>query len=325
MVIGASFSGQRAMTATSGPGLSLMIELLGLASMTEVPLVIVDVQRAGPSTGMPTKTAQGDLFLAILGGHDEAPRFVLAPTSVHDCFHQMIHAFDLAERYQTPAIVLSDQSLSMRLETVPTFQPDHLPQPQRLLPELDAEGCISGEYLRYRLTESGVSPMSLPGMPGGQYTAEGLEHVPSGAPCYDPTNHEEMMRKRFRKLRTALEAASEEDMVARCGAAQPEIAVLCWGSTAGAVWEAVEQAQQEGISVGGLAVQLLSPLPDEAIRKFVAPAHTLLVPEVNYTGQFAHLLRAPLGREAHSIARYDGVPFTSGDVLARIREANDGQ
>ena len=324
MVIGASFSGQRAMTATSGPGLSLMIELLGLASMTEVPLVIVNVQRAGPSTGMPTKTAQDDLFLAVLGGHGEAPRFVLAPTSVQDCFYLMAQAFSLCERYQMPAIVLSDQFLSMRLETVPSFLPDKLPRPERLLASLNTEGAIE-DYLRYRVTESGVSPMSLPGMPGGQYTAEGLEHVPSGAPSYDPQNHEEMMRKRFRKLRTALEASQEEDMVARCGEAEPEIAVLCWGSTAGAVWEAVEQAQHEGISVGGLAVKLLSPLPDAPIQNFVARAHTILVPEANYTGQLAHLLRAPLGREAHSVARYSGVPFTPGDVLAKIREVGHAQ
>jgi 2-oxoglutarate ferredoxin oxidoreductase subunit alpha len=331
MVIGASFSGQRAMTATSGPGLSLMVELLGLASMTEVPLVIVDVQRAGPSTGMPTKTAQGDLFLALLGGHDEAPRFVLAPASVEDCFCQMAHAFNLAERYQAPAIVLSDQSLSMRLETVPPFRPDDMPQLERLLPQPNAEGLIE-DYLRYRVTESGVSPMSLPGMAGGQYTAEGLEHLPSGAPSYDPHNHEVMMRKRFRKLSSALAAAqtlaaagsSPEYPVARCGALEPEIAVLCWGSTAGAVWEAVDLAQQEGISVGGLAVKLLSPLPDQIIRDFVAPARTLLVPEGNYTGQFAHLLRAPLGREARSIAKYSGVPFTAGDILAEIKEASHG-
>jgi len=324
MVIGASFSGERAMTATSGPGLSLMIELLGLASMTEVPLVIVNVQRAGPSTGLPTKTAQGDLFLAMLGGHGEAPRFVLAPTSVEDCFYQMVQAFDLAERYQTPAIVLSDQFLSMRLETVPPFRLDDLAQPERLLPALNSEGRIE-DYLRYRVTESGVSPMSLPGMPGGQYTAEGLEHVPSGAPSYEPHNHEEMMHKRFRKLRTALEATNAADMVISCGDPQPEIAVLCWGSTAGAVWEAVEQAQREGISAGGLAVQLLSPLPDGVIQDFVASARTVLVPEMNYTGQFAHLLRAPLAREAQSILRFGGVPFTPHDVLVKIREANHGQ
>ena len=324
MVIGASFSGQRAMTATSGPGFSLMVELLGLASMTEVPVVIVDVQRAGPSTGMPTKTAQGDLFLALLGSHDEAPRFVLAPTSVEDCFYQMVQAFNLAERYQTPTIVLSDQSLSMRLETVPPFRLDELPQPERLLPPLNAEGRVEN-YLRYRVTESGVSPMALPGMPGGQYTAEGLEHLPSGAPNYDPQNHEEMTRKRFRKLHTALKAAAPEEVVARCGAPQPEVAVLCWGSTTGAVWEAVSKAQREGIHVGALAVKLLSPLPEAKIKRFAASARTVLVPEVNYTGQLAHLLRANLGLEVLPVARYGGVPFTSGEVLAEIRKASHVQ
>jgi len=323
MVIGASYSGQRAMTATSGPGLALMIELLGLASITEIPLVIVNVQRAGPSTGMPTKTAQGDLFLSTLGGHDEAPRFVLAPTSVEDCFYLMVEAFNLAERYQMPAIVLSDQSLSMRLETVPALEMQELPRIERLLAESDADGTIA-DYLRYRITESGVSPMSLPGMPGGQYTAEGLEHLPSGAPCYDATNHEEMMRKRFRKLRTALWAMKDSQTTAVCGDKRPEITVLCWGSTAGAVSEAVDQAQKEGISVGGMAIRLLSPLPDQAIMEFVSSAHTVLVPEVNFTGQLAHLLRAPLESEARSILRYGGVPFAPGDILASIREAHHG-
>ena len=324
MVIGASFSGQQALTATSGPGLALMIELLGLASMTEVPLVIVNVQRAGPSTGMPTKTGQGDLFLALLGGHDEAPRFVLAPASVEDCFYQMVQAFSLAERYQTPAIVLSDQSLSMRLETVPPFHLNDLPQPERLRPPRNADGRVE-DYRRYEVTENGVSPMALPGMPGGQYTAEGLEHLPSGAPSYDPRNHEEMMRKRFRKLRTALAAAEDEEVVARRGAAQPEIAVLCWGSTAGAVWEAVDQAQQEGIAAGALAVKLLNPLPEAQIQDFVASARTVLVSEENYSGQFAHLLRATLGLEVQSVTRYDGVPFTSDEVLDEIRKANHAQ
>jgi len=170
-----------------------------------------------------------------------------------------------------------------------------------------------------------VSPMALPGMPGGQYTAEGLEHLPSGAPNYDPQNHEEMMRKRFRKLRTALKAAKDEEQVARCGEPQPEIAVLCWGSTAGAVWEAVGKAQQEGIHVGALALKLLSPLPEAKVRDFVASARTVLVPEVNYTGQLALLLRTTLGLEVQPIARYGGLPFTSGDVLAEIRKASYGQ
>jgi 2-oxoglutarate ferredoxin oxidoreductase subunit alpha len=324
MVIGASYSGQRAMTATSGPGLSLMIELLGLASMTEVPLVIVDVQRAGPSTGMPTKTAQGDLFLALLGGHDEAPRFVLAPASVEDCFYQMVLAFSLSERYQMPAIVLSDQSLSTRLQTVPPFRLDNLPPVERLMPQANDEGIIQ-DYLRYRLTESGVSPMALAGMPGGQHTAEGLEHLESGAPSYDPQNHVTMMQKRFRKQQVALKECRPEDLVARCGEAQPEIAVLCWGSTAGAVWEAVEQARQQGISAGAMAVKLLGPLPEVSLLDFVAKARVVVVPEENYSGQFAHLLQAPLCRKVHSVARYDGVPFTPGEILAEIKEAHDAE
>ncbi len=178
MAMGAGYAGAKAMTATSGPGFALMIEALGHASMTEVPLVIVDVQRAGPSTGMPTKTAQADLFMALYAGNDEAPRFVLAPDSVEDCFYQMINAFNLAEEYQMPVVVLSDQAMSARIETIPNIDLTQIRLVDRLKPEPDE----NTEYERYKLTESGVSPMALPGMPGMFYTAEGLEHNERGNP-----------------------------------------------------------------------------------------------------------------------------------------------
>ncbi len=163
MAIGASYAGQRAMT-TSGPGLSLMVEGLGLASMAEIPLVLVNVQRAGPSTGLPTKTSQGDLFLALYGGHGDAPRFVLAPDSVKDCYFQMIYAFSLSEHFQMPVIVLSDQAMAARQETTPLPGDPWNGPLQRLVPTPDQLGEA---YQRYAYTEDGISPMAHPGMPGG--------------------------------------------------------------------------------------------------------------------------------------------------------------
>ncbi|MFQ6014382.1 MAG: 2-oxoacid:acceptor oxidoreductase subunit alpha [Anaerolineae bacterium] len=316
MVLGASFAGQRAMTATSGPGLSLMSELVGLASMAEVPAVIVDVQRAGPSTGMPTKTAQGDLYLALHGSHDEGPRIVLAPTSVEDCFYQMVNAFNLAEKYQMPVIFLSDQSLSHRVETTPPFQLSEVEVMERLTPDL-SEGTV---YQRYEYTETGVSPMALPGQAGGQYTAEGLEHLPSGAPNYDPEIHRAMMEKRFRKVRSAAQEMKEWGMVRRYGDPQPLVGLVGWGSTEGPVREAVERAQERGLKVATLYPRVLKPLPEAEIREFLAPLATVIVPEVNYTGQLAHLLQAHFRVQTVPLNKYEGIPFTSAEVFEKIEE-----
>ncbi|HZP26162.1 MAG TPA: 2-oxoacid:acceptor oxidoreductase subunit alpha, partial [Dehalococcoidia bacterium] len=192
-VIGASYGGTKAMTATSGPGISLMVELLGLSSMTETPVVIVDAQRSGPSTGMPTKLEQSDLFHALYAGHGDFPRFVVAPGSVEDCFRVAVLAFNLAEKYQCPTILLSDQSLSHRTETVERPDIESLHVEERMRPN----GVEPADYLRYKLTESGVSPVAIPGKDMHTYVAAGLEHDERGHPQLSATLHEEMTAKRF--------------------------------------------------------------------------------------------------------------------------------
>ncbi|MHB8992210.1 MAG: 2-oxoacid:acceptor oxidoreductase subunit alpha, partial [Chloroflexota bacterium] len=191
MVLGASYGGARAMTATSGPGLSLMVEMLGLGAMAELPAVIVDVQRAGPSTGMPTKHEQGDLNLAVAGAHGEVQRIVLAPTSVEDCFYQAVNAFNLAEQYQMPVILLSDTVLATRTERIPRPDLSKVERKGRVLYRPNGGGGQGdGEkFRRYALTPTGVSPMSVPGQAGGQYVATGLEHGDLGRPRYDPDTH----------------------------------------------------------------------------------------------------------------------------------------
>lgn len=326
MTLGAAYTGVRAMTATSGPGLALMVEMLGHASMTETPLVIVDVQRAGPSTGMPTKVSQGDLRLAVFGGNDDAPRFVVAPVSVQDCFYQMINAFNLAEKYQTPVLFLSDQDMSVRVQTIPPFDLLAAKLEPRLL--WDPAGDRQDKYERYADTPSGVSPMSLPGMPGGQYTAEGLEHYASGAPGYDPTLHVLNMQKRYRKLESALPDIEAWGMYEQFGDDDAAIGVIGWGSTIGPVREAVALAKDRGIPVAVFYPKALFPLPDGRLKAFLEKRQAVIVPEMNFTGQFAGMLRARahsygIERPIVKLNEYGGVPFTMRQVYEQIAAVHE--
>ncbi len=311
--IGASYAGAKAMTATSGPGLSLMSELINLASTAEVPVVIVNSQRAGPSTGMPTKTEQSDLNQMLYGGHGEGPRIVLAPTSVEDAFYKMIVAFNLAERYQMPVIVAMDQALSVRTQTIARPHTEQLPVVPRAVPDLRGEKS----YKRYALAASGVSARSVPGEAGGMYVATGLEHDEFGHPSYDPEVHKAMVAKRYHKLE---EARKEFHEAHRFGAADAKIGLLGWGSTEGAVHEAVMRAQAAGIYVAGLFPVALNPLPDEEIMSFAKPLRQLIIAETNYTGQFAALLRSKYGIEGERLNRFDGLPLTADEVFEKILE-----
>jgi 2-oxoglutarate ferredoxin oxidoreductase subunit alpha len=321
MALGAAYTGARAMTATSGPGLALMVEMLGHAAMTETPLVIVDVQRAGPSTGMPTKVSQGDLRLAVFGGNDDAPRFVVAPVSVQDCFYQMINAFNLAEKYQTPVLFLSDQDMSVRVQTTSPFDLSKVKQEPRLV------WNGQGKYERYADTPSGISPMSLPGMPGGQYTAEGLEHFASGAPGYDPDLHRQNMEKRYRKLESALPDIEAWGMYEQFGDDNAALGIIGWGSTIGPVREAVARARQDGIPVAVFYPKALFPLPDAKLKAFLEKRQAVIVPEMNYTGQFAGMLRARaqsygIERPIVKLNQYGGVPLATREVYEQIVAAS---
>lgn len=318
MAIGASYGGVKAMTATSGPGLALMIEALGHASMTEIPLVVVDVQRAGPSTGMPTKTAQGDLFMALYAANDEAPRFVIAPDSVQDCFYQMVNAFNLAEKYQMPVIVLSDQAMSERVETIPPIDLNRLPILERLKPQPGQNG-----YRRYALTEDGISPMAIPGTPGGHYVAEGLEHDERGAPNYAPETHRAMTEKRFRKVEAARRELSHWQVVDEWGDPGAEIGILGWGSTKGTVREAMALAMKQGVRVAALYPAMLLPMPDREIRAFLANKRVIIVPELNYRGMFGDVIAHRYNVEVRHVTKYDGLPFKVSDVHQAIMQAAD--
>jgi 2-oxoglutarate ferredoxin oxidoreductase subunit alpha len=311
-VVGASYAGKKSMTATSGPGLSLMGELLGYAGMAEIPCVIVDAMRGGPSTGLPTKTEQSDLDHALYAGHGESPRVVVAPVSVEDCFWAAIDAVNYSERYQVPVILLTDQGLATRLEVI------HRPDTARVeLWERRTSAGIDGEYKRYELSEDSVSPMGIPGQPGGEHVATGIEHDEYGHPGYTPEIHTEMTRKRWAKLEPLKNGLVRHETL---GDERPDVAVIGFGSTYGPVREAIERARADGLSVGAFYPRVLGPFPADAVSAFAGNASRVIVPEVNYTGQLARLVRAETGLSVESHAKCDGLPFTAEDIHDILRQ-----
>lgn len=314
--IGASYVGTKAMTATSGPGLSLMTEMIGMASMAELPVVIVDAQRGGPSTGLPTKTEQSDLNHAVYAGHGDAPRIVLAPGNVEDCFYQTIRAFNLAERYQIPVILLTDQSLAQLTEGMPIPDLESL----RIIDREKAES-VAGVFRRYAVTHDGVSPMSIPGQANAEYVAESVEHDQSGRPSYRPQVHSEMTAKRFRKLETAANELADDALnVMEISDERARLGVMGWGSTQGAIHDAVLRAKKKSIRVRWLQCKLLNPLPTKQIANFLRGLNKVLVPELNYSAQFAKLLKISFTVDTISFNKSEGLPFTPNEILRKIEE-----
>ena len=307
-VIGASFAGAKAMTATSGPGLSLMTEMLGLASMSEVPAVIVNVQRGGPSTGNPTKTEQSDLWHSLYGTHGDAPRVVLACSDVEDSFHATVDAFNIAEEYQVPVILLSDQSIGQRKETISTPALEHEVR-ERVKPA----GAELDGYERYRDTATGVSPMSVPGMRGGEYQTNGLEHDARGRPTSMQLAHETMNAKRYRKMWPIREGYR---FFRRFGAERAHLGIVCWGSSLGAVREAVLAANARGESVAAFVPRMLYPFPKQDFERFLRSVDRLLVVELSYTAQFYRYLRSFLDLPADTRVwkRSGGKPLTAREA-----------
>ncbi len=315
MVLGASYTGVKAMTASSGPGISLMAELLGLAGMAEIPAVIVDCQRAGPSTGMPTKTEQSDLNHALYAGHGEAPRIVMALSSVEDAFFGIIRAFNYAIRCQVPVIVLSDQYLAQRTATI--RRPD---MSKVIIEERKQPSAAELEhYKRFRLTETGVSPMAVPGEKGGVFTATGIEHGEDCELSYEPDNHMRMTQKRFKKLELVLKGA---DLYRRHGVQDQEIGIVGWGSSEGVIREAVQKANDKGLKVAAFHPKVLFPMLPE-IGVFIRSCKKVIVPELNFTGQFAREIRAKFGVDVISYTKVAGLPFTPDELLEQIEKVND--
>jgi 2-oxoglutarate ferredoxin oxidoreductase subunit alpha len=314
MVVGASFAGKKAMTATSGPGMSLKTEMLGLASIAELPLVCVNVQRGGPSTGLPTKSEQSDLLQACFSAHGDVVRPVLAPTSVADTFGLTVEAFNIAEQYQTPVVLLSDQEISQRKETVDPIDTSQVRVVERKRPSAaDLE-----KYERFKLTDSGVSPISHPGMAGGNYLASGIEHNERGAPTASGEVHARMNEKRFRKLEPL---KRRRDLFTVEGDAHAPVALVAWGSVAGTAREALELARKDGIHAKLLVPKLVFPVAEEIYAEFFRSVQAGLVVEQSHQGQLYRILRmyvnVPPG--VVSLARSGSNPILPAFVLERLQ------
>jgi len=313
-VLGSFFAGKRAMTATSGPGFALMTELITHGVMSEIPAVIINAQRGGPATGLPSKTEQSDLQAAVFGGPGDSSRIVIAPTNVKECYEFTLMSFQLAERYQTPVIVLTDFFLNNRVEKVKTLG---VSEAQRADWNLYPDESSRGRYERYRITESGISPRAIPGTEGFLFDATGLEHTEKGRPDYSSEIHSKMTEKRHRKIQGALkdlpeplEFSSGETM---------DVGVIAWGSTFGSALEAVLRAQREGMKVGALKVMSLFPYHAEAIRGFMKKCKAILIPELNYEGQLANLIGHLYGKDVVRLNRATGMPMSSRLIFDQVR------
>jgi 2-oxoglutarate ferredoxin oxidoreductase subunit alpha len=324
MIIGAAHMGARAMAPTSGGGFSLMNEGLGLAGITETPIVIVEAQRPGPATGLATRTEQGDLLFVLHASQGEFPRIVLSPGSIEECFEAGWRAFNLAEKYQCPVIVLSDNFLANSVRSIEMggldFAGVQIDRGQLLTKkELDA---LEGEYLRYAYTESGVSPRALPGHPHAVFQATGNEHTPDGHLTEEIEPRRLQVEKRLKKLDTAREGIQGPVLY---GPNRAEMTLIGWGSSYGPLREAVDVLNAEGGSANMLHITEVWPFPTKAVREALAKARRKVMVEGNATGQMSQLLEAHAGVKLdHHIRRYDGRPFSPQYILERLEEVDHG-
>jgi 2-oxoglutarate ferredoxin oxidoreductase subunit alpha len=309
MIIGASYGGVPSLTATAGPGLALMAEAIGLAVSAEVPIVVVDVMRGGPSTGIPAKSEQSDLSFAVSGLHGDAPRLVLAPTSIADCLTTTQWAVHLAEALQAPAIVLSDQFMGQSRAIIDR------PQDAPFVAERLTAPANEPDYKRYRDTPSGVSPMAIPGRPGTAYTADGLEHTEAGIPSSQSRDHRLQLAKRERKL-----ARHDYGRLWADIEGEGDAAVITFGSVTGTVREAAARAAQRGCPVRVIALRLLAPALPERLAEALQGVRRVLVVEQNQGAQLYRYLRAMHdlpGRPA-SFHRPGPLPLRPAELAAAI-------
>ena len=320
MALGAARGGARSMTATSGPGIDLMTETFGLVATSETPLVICNVMRSGPSTGMPTKQEQGDLNHMLYGGHGEIPRFVLAPTTVSECFWKTVEAFNLAEKYQTPVYLTADLALAVTEETFSpdTFDMDDVEIDRGFVVDeatIDEHQTESGGFKPHELTEDGISPRAFPGTAGGAHMSTGLEHDERGRRTEDTEMRVKQVDKRNRKVETA---KSREDWSPReFGEEDAENLVISWGSNEGALVEALEFLADDGIDVRVVSVPYVFPRPD--LTDAVETAENVIVVECNETGQFANLIERDVLERVDRVNKYTGVRFKADELAEEIK------
>ncbi|MEX2261280.1 MAG: 2-oxoacid:acceptor oxidoreductase subunit alpha [Bryobacteraceae bacterium] len=325
MAIGAGHSGCRAMCATSGGGFALMTEGLGMSAMIETPVVVIDVQRAGPSTGVPTKTEQGDLWQMLGAAFGDYPRVIGAPTDILDCFKMVPEIFNIADRFQCPGIVLSDLLLSEGHGSIDPNDLDFNVPIDR--GELITEPNGHQPYKRYEITKSGVSPRAIPGLPGYIHTAATDEHDEDGVLISDeftnPVKRRQMMEKRQRKVAGIEAAVPPPELV---GPRDASVTLIGWGSTEGVIHEAIDLLADEGITANHLQIRWLVPLHGEAILDILRHSSRTIIVENNYSGQFARYLRSETSFVPDGcIRKYDGEPFMPHHIVEAVKEQMIGR
>ncbi|MBA8763505.1 2-oxoacid:acceptor oxidoreductase subunit alpha [Staphylococcus coagulans] len=315
MAIGANYGGVRAFTASAGPGLSLMMEAIGLSGMTETPLVIMNTQRGGPSTGLPTKQEQSDLMQMIYGTHGDIPKIVVAPTDAEDAFYLTVEAFNLAEEYQCPVILLSDLQLSLGKQTVKNL--DHskieIRRGSTITEDIERDPEDKEYFKRYALTESGVSPRPIPGVKGGIHHVTGVEHNEEGKPSEAAQNRQDQMEKRMRKTEHLL---IEKPVEGQLKYEDADILFLGFISTKGAIQEGVARLEAQGAKVNHLQIRQLHPFPTQTIQAAADKAQKVVVVEHNYQGQLASIIKmnVNLGDKLVKQTKYDGTPFLPYEI-----------
>ncbi|TMA06886.1 MAG: 2-oxoacid:acceptor oxidoreductase subunit alpha [Deltaproteobacteria bacterium] len=323
MAIGAAHAGCRAMCATSGGGFALMSEGLGSAAMMEIPVVCIDVQRAGPATGVPTKTEQGDLWQVLGAGQGDYPRVIVAPTTILDCFKTVPELFNLVEKFQCPGIILSDLLLSEGRTSVDPAELDfNVPIDRGDIIGLNGDRPpTNGSYKRYEITQGGISPRALPGTPGYIHVVATDEHDEDGVLISDeytnPHKRQAIHEKRMRKMESILPLIEPPKIF---GSGDAQVTLVGWGSTQGVLREAMQQLAGEGISANHLQIKWLAPLHAEAITSILSKSKKVIIVENNYSGQFARYLRSETSVVADGhVRKYDGEPFMPHHVVEGVK------
>ncbi|MGD6942278.1 2-oxoacid:acceptor oxidoreductase subunit alpha [Cytobacillus gottheilii] len=320
MCIGANYAGVRALTASAGPGLSLKMEAIGLSGITETPLVIIDTQRGGPSTGLPTKQEQSDLMAMLYGTHGEIPKIVMAPSTVQEAFYDTAEAFNLAEEYQCPVIMLTDLQLSLGKQTVEPLDLSQVEIRRGKLFSDELPEIENKEYFkRYEVTEDGVSPRVIPGMKHGIHHVTGVEHEETGKPSESPANRKAQMDKRLRKIKNI---RFNTPVYKNTPHEEADLLLVGFNSTRGAIEEAQERLEADGFKVNHAHIRLIHPFPAEELLPLVQSAKKVVVVENNATGQLANILKMNVGyaQKVHNHLKYDGNPFLPHEIHSACKE-----
>jgi len=327
MAIGGALSGARSATATSGPGFSLMAEALGWAGINEVPVVVSLYQRAGPSTGLPTRHEQGDLQFAINAGHGEFPRIVFASGDIEESFYDSIKVFNFADKYQMPVIHLLDKAIANSVMTCKVFDPARVKIERGALATkiTEKDKGVAGSYLRFKLTDNPITTRVPLGTEDAIFWNTGDEHTEEGHITEDPEMRVRMVDKRMEKLELALKEIPDDDKAVMFGDPKADVAIISWGSTKGAILDAMEMLEAEGKKVRFVQVRLLNPFPTELVKSMLAGAKAVANIEMNYLGQLGALVSQHVGRAPdYKVVKYNGRPMSLEEVYNAVMQIISG-